>query len=386
MANHPDTSAIIQIAFPGILPEEAVRLASTGRVCSYPTDTSLCHEDALETTFYIILDGEVLVTKHINDAEARELKHLHPGDFFGEMALIHNAPRAATVTSVVPITVLEIDKDAFDSMLERNSPVSLAMVREVSRRLRENDQMAIEDLRLKANELAAAYQQLTTLEYARSQFLTTIAHELRTPLMAANGFLQVIRQGSLQGEAKSAALETVSRNIQDIVSLVNDILFLQEMDLIMPEAQPTEVGRLVAAAVEAQRVHAEHAGIGFSLNIDSGLPRILADPKTLEKAVTAILDNAIKFSPDGGEVRVQVTSDEGQILISIQDHGVGIPPDALPRIFDRFYHLDEVDGHLFRGVGLGLSIARHVVEGLDGTIEVDSQVGQGSTFLIKLKE
>ena len=386
MANHPDTSAIIQIAFPGILPEEAVRLASTGRVCSYPTDTSLCHEDALETTFYIILDGEVLVTKHINDAEARELKHLHPGDFFGEMALIHNAPRAATVTSVVPITVLEIDKDAFDSMLERNSPVSLAMVREVSRRLRENDQMAIEDLRLKANELAAAYQQLTTLEYARSQFLTTIAHELRTPLMAANGFLQVIRQGSLQGEAKSAALETVSRNIQDIVSLVNDILFLQEMDLIMPEAQPTEVGRLVAAAVEAQRVHAERAGIGFSLNIDSGLPRILADPKTLEKAVTAILDNAIKFSPDGGEVRVQVTSDEGQILISIQDHGVGIPPDALPRIFDRFYHLDEVDGHLFRGVGLGLSIARHVVEGLDGTIEVDSQVGQGSTFLIKLKE
>jgi signal transduction histidine kinase len=386
MANHPNTSAIIQIAFPGILPQEAVRLASTGRVCSYPTDTSLCHEDALETTFYIILDGEVLVTKHINDAEARELKHLHPGDFFGEMALIHNAPRAATVKSVVPITVLEIDKDAFDAMLERNSPVSLAMVREVSRRLRENDQMAIEDLRLKANELAAAYQQLTTLEYARSQFLTTIAHELRTPLMAANGFLQVISQGSLQGEAMSAALETVSRNVQDIVSLVNDILFLQEMDLIMPEAQPTDVGRLVAAAVDAQRVHAERAGIGFSLNIDSGLPRILADPKTLEKAVTAILDNAIKFSPDGGEVRVQVSSDEGQILISVQDHGVGIPPEALPRIFERFFHLDEVDGHLFRGVGLGLSIARHVVEGLGGTIEVDSQVGQGSTFLIKLIE
>jgi signal transduction histidine kinase len=384
MANHPDTSAIIQIAFPGILPEEAVRLASTGRVCNYPTDTSLCHEDALETIFYIILDGEVEVTKHINDAEARVLKHLHPGDFFGEMALIHNAPRAATVRSVIPITVLEIDKDAFDAMLERNSPVSLAMVREVSRRLRENDQMAIEDLRVKANELAAAYQQLTSLEYARSQFLTTIAHELRTPLMAANGFLQVINRGSLQGEAMSAALDTVSRNVQDIVSLVNDILFLQEMDLIMPEAQPTDIGRLVATAVEGQRAHAERASVGFSLSIDSGLPRILADPKTLEKAVTAILDNAIKFSPDGGEVHIQVTSEEGQIWIVIQDHGVGIPPEALPHIFERFYHLDEVDGHLFRGVGLGLSIARHVVEGLGGAIEVESQLGQGSTFTIKL--
>jgi signal transduction histidine kinase len=385
MDNHPDTSSIIQIAFPGILPEEAVRLTASGRVCSYPDDTILCHEDALETTFYIILEGEVLVTKHINDAEARELKRLHPGDFFGEMALIHNAPRAATVRSVVPITVLEIDKDAFDAMLERNSPVSLAMVREVSRRLRENDQMAIEDLRIKANELAAAYQQLTTLEYARSQFLTTIAHELRTPLMAANGFLQVIHQGSLQGEALGSALDTVSRNVQDIVSLVNDILFLQEMDLIMPAAQPIDIGRLVSAAVEGQRVHAERANVGFSLNIDSGLPRILADPKTLEKAVTAILDNAIKFSPEGGEVRVQVNRDEELIQIAIQDHGVGIPSEAMPHIFERFYHLDEVGGHLFRGVGLGLSIARHVIEGLGGAIEVDSQLGKGSTFIIKLK-
>jgi signal transduction histidine kinase len=386
MINHPDTSAIIQMAFPGILPEEAVRLASTGRVCTYPPDTALCHEDALETTFYIILEGEVLVTKHINDAEARELKRLHPGDFFGEMALIHNAPRAATVKSMVPITVLEVDKDAFDAMLERNSPVSLAMVREVSRRLRENDQMAIEDLRIKANELAAAYQQLTMLEYARSEFLTTIAHELRTPLMAANGFLQVIRQGGLQGEAMISALDTVSRNVRDIVSLVNDILFLQEMDLIMPEAQPTDIGRLVAAAVEVQRAHAERAGVGFSLNIDSGLPRILADPKTLEKAVNAILDNAIKFSPDGGDVSVQVRRDADHILISIQDHGVGIPREAIPHIFDRFYHLDEVGGHLFRGVGLGLSIARHVVEGLGGSIEVESELGKGSIFLIRLKK
>jgi signal transduction histidine kinase len=382
--DHPDTSSIIQVAFPGILAAEAIRLASTGRVCAYPPETILCHEDAVETTFYIILEGEVLVTKHINDAEARELKRLHPGDFFGEMALIHNAPRAATVKSVAPITVLEIDKEAFDALLERNSPVSLAMVREVSRRLRENDQMAIEDLRVKANELAAAYQQLTMLEYARSQFLTTIAHELRTPLMAANGFLQVIRQGSLQGEAMSSALDIVSRNLQDIVSLANDILFLQEMDLIMPEAQLTDIGRLVASAVEGQRAHAERAGIGFSMNIDSGLPRILADPKTLEKAVTAILDNAIKFSPDGGDVRVRVISEAEHILITIQDHGVGIPPEAMSRIFDRFYHLDEVDGHLFRGVGLGLSIARHVVEGLGGAIEVDSRLGHGSTFSIKL--
>jgi len=386
MTDYPNISAIVQLAFPNILTEEAVHLASTGRVCSYPSDTILCHEDALETTFYLLLDGEVQVTKHINDAEARELKHLHPGDFFGEMAILHNAPRAATVKCVNCVTVLEIEKGAFDILLERNSPVSLAMVREVSRRLRENDQMAIEDLRSKANELAAAYQRLSAQEYARSEFITTVAHELRTPLMAANGFLQVIRQGSLQGEALRSALETVSRNLQDIVSLVNDILFLQEMDLIMSEAQPTDVGLLVASAVEEQRLHAEKANIGFNLSIASGLPRILADPKTLEKAIAVILNNAIKFSPNGGEVCIQVTQNADAILVSIQDHGVGIPPEAMPRIFDRFYHIDETGGHLFRGVGLGLSIARHVVEALGGSIEVKSQLGQGSIFTIKLRK
>ena len=134
--------------------------------------------------FYLMLEGEVQVTKVINQSEVRLLTNLGPGDFFGEMALIHNAPRAASVTTVQPTTVLEINKQIFDQMLHRNASVSLAMVREVSRRLRENDEMAIEDLRVKSQELALAYQQLAEQEYAQHEFLSTIAHELRTPLTA----------------------------------------------------------------------------------------------------------------------------------------------------------------------------------------------------------
>ena len=148
----------------------------------------------------------------------------------------HNpqCPRAATVETTLPTDVLEIRKDVFTHLVELSSSMSLAMVRAVSNRLRDNDDMAIEDLREKARELAEAYQQLAELEHARSEFLTTIAHELRTPLMAANGFMQVIRTGKIQGEALKSAVETVSRNIEDIIALTNDILFLQEMDLILP--------------------------------------------------------------------------------------------------------------------------------------------------------
>jgi signal transduction histidine kinase len=375
---------ILKRAFPGMRESEAEEMVASGKVVTYPADTVLCQEGALEVVFYILLEGEVVVTKVINDAETRTLKFLHPGDFFGEMAIIHSAPRAATVTTTRETTVLEIYKEAFSSMLEHSSSMSQAMVKEVSRRLRENDEMAIEDMRVRARELALAYQQLAELERARSEFLTTIAHELRTPLMTANGFLQVIRMGMLQGEALNSALDTVGRNIQDIITLTNDILFLQEMDLILPAFQQVDIAAIVASVVEHRRNSAEQNKVGIRLNITSGIPPVLGDAKSLERAFDAVLDNAIKFSPNGGDVLVEVGHDHKEVWVQVEDHGVGIAPNVMPRIFDRFFHMDRIGEYLFRGVGLGLSIARQVLEQHHGRIEVESEVGQGSCFWIRM--
>jgi len=132
----------------------------------------LCYEGAHEDMFYIILEGQVQVTKVINNAQIRLLNYLGPGDFFGEMAIIHNAPRGATVKTVKKTTVIEIQRQAFDNILQTSTSFAVAMTREISRRLRENDQMAVEDLKQRANELALAYQQLAEQEFARRQFLT----------------------------------------------------------------------------------------------------------------------------------------------------------------------------------------------------------------------
>jgi len=371
-------------AFPGIHEDEADSIIDSGHEREFPEGTVICTEGAVENTFYILMKGEVQVSKVINDAEVRMLKHLHSGDFFGEMAIIHDAPRAATVAAVTPVVVLEIQKDSFAAMLERSSSVSLAMVREVSRRLRENDELAIEDLRHKAAELASAYQQLAEQEYARSEFLTVAAHELRTPLMAANGFLQVIRKGLLQGEALDSALDTVSRNLQEITSLVNDILFLQEMDLILVDFQPSDIGAVLSKVVEQVRPLAEQNKVSLALTINPGIPKVLGNVKSLERVFLAVLDNAIKFSPDGGEVRVSIVNREDSVVVEVQDHGVGIPPEALPHIFDRFFHIENVGGHLFRGLGLGLSITREVINQHKGKIVVQSEPGKGSTFTIWL--
>jgi signal transduction histidine kinase len=377
---HVNPLLVLKRAFPGIPESEATDLVDASHTCTFLPQTIICQEGAMESTFYILLEGDVQVTKWINDREERVMKQLHPGDFFGEMAIIHNAPRAATVTALDSCTALELHKDDFTRLLEHSSSMSVAIVREVSRRLRENDEMAIEDLRLKARELAEAYQQLAELELARREFLTSIAHELRTPLMAANGFLQFIRMGMLQGETLKSALETVERNLQEITALSNDLLFLQEMDLILPDFKPVDIGTVVASAVEQQRSHAEQNKIGLQLQIPAAVPLVMADPKSLGRAISAIVDNAIKFSPDGGEVTIDVGFDKERQWVRVTDHGLGIPAEVLPRIFNRFYHVDKIGPHLFRGLGLGLSIARQVVEQHHGQIEVVSQPGKGSVF------
>ena len=256
-------SKVIPRAFPGIKPTEVEELIANCRVQTYPQGTVLCRENATEHTFYMILEGEVQVSKTVNDRENRLLKTLHPGDFFGEMALIHNAPRAATVTSTTPIVVLELDKKEFERVLEHSSSVALAMVREISSRLRENDEMAIEDLRVRAGELAQAYQKLAEQELARRDFLTNIAHELRTPLMSASGYLQLLQKGAMSGDQLKTAVDTVERNVRQIVTLVNDILFLQEMDLVLSEFQPVDLGEISRNVIEKYKGRAVEKGISL---------------------------------------------------------------------------------------------------------------------------
>src|SRR5574339_57734 len=202
-------SRIIPRAFPGIKPDEIEELIINSQVHSYAPGAVLCREDEVEDRFYMILDGEVEVTKNINNNESRLLKTLSAGDFFGEMALIHNAPRAATVAAKTPLTTLELDKAAFDRVVRKSSSIAMAMVSVISNRLRQNDQMAVDDLRIRARELAEAYQKLAEQELARREFLTSVAHELRTPLMVANGYLQLLQQGIMSGDQLTAGIDTV---------------------------------------------------------------------------------------------------------------------------------------------------------------------------------
>src|SRR5690349_15432375 len=270
-------SRVIPRAFPGIKPDEIEELISNSQVRSYVPGAVLCRENETEDRFYMILEGEVEVSKSINNTESRLLKTLAPGDFFGEMALIHNAPRAATVTAKTELTTLELDKSAFDRVLQKSTSIAMAMVSEISNRLRQNDQLAVDDLRMRASELAEAYQKLAEQELARREFLTNIAHELRSPLMVASGNLQILQKGILKGEQLAAGIDVVSRNVQQIATLVNDILFLQEMDLVLPDFQAVDMNEIAHAVVARYTASADDHGVHLRLNPNPHLPLVSGD-------------------------------------------------------------------------------------------------------------
>ncbi len=376
--------AALQQAFPGLEPAELDELAQVGRVVTYPAGAPILTEGAMGDALYVILEGWVRVSKRLDEGTSRILHDQSVGEFFGEMALIQNRPRAASVHALEPCTLLEISERTFSDLLDRNPAVALAVMRKLTSRLRDADQMTIIDLRQKNLELAQAYARLEEHQRRRSEFLTTIAHELRTPLTSVQGYLQLMRPGMLSPEKAVEVVPTIERNVARIVDLVNNILFLQELELITPEFKPVMVGELVAKAVGEMHAKAAQCNLRLKIDIATGLPQINADPEGLGRAVSALLDNAIKFSPEGGEIHVRVAHCDDDICIEIADPGVGIPEDQLDRMFEPFDRVEALGGHLFDGLGLGLPIAKHVVELHGGTIRAERRPQGGSRFSIFL--
>ena len=375
---------IIPLAFPGIKPGEVEEIIANSRIKTYPPQSVICREDAIEHTFYMILEGKFEVTKTINHSDKRYLKTLTAGDFFGEMALIHNAPRAATVTSLTEAILLELDDEGFNRVLKHSSSVAMAMVGEISHRLRQNDEMAIEDLRMRAAELADAYQKLAEQELARREFLSNITHELRTPLMIASGYLHALNKGMLTKEQLATSMETITRNVDQIVMLTNDILFLQEMDMVLPEFQSLNMVEVVDKVINKYKDKAQSRQITLTKKGEGNISNVQGDAKSLERAVTALVDNAVKFSKPGGKVEIGFTEQGNQVSISVLDHGIGIEPEIRSRIFDRFFHLEKNGDELYSGVGIGLSITRQVIRQHKGSLDVESTPDKGSKFTITL--
>ncbi len=251
--------------------------------------------------------------------------------------------------------------------------------------LREYNHKLVERLERQVRDLMAANAELQELDQLKSQFLATLSHELRTPLTSILGYLDLFERGML-GEltdVQSHALEVVTRNSHTLTRHLNNLLYLQEVRSSQIKRVPIAVyDMLLRLSVELQPL-AQEAGLALEIALQPTLV-FHGDAMALEQAFRNLIDNAIKFTPGGGQVRVTLEDDPSRIIMRVEDSGVGIPAEAQEKVFVPFYQVDSSLARPYPGAGLGLAIVKHVVEAHDGQVTVRSALGSGSVFTIVL--
>ena len=255
----------------------------------------------------------------------------------------------------------------------RDKDISIA--EEVARRAA----MAIDNARL--------FQEVEESSRMKDQFLAILSHELRTPLTAILGWADLLRAQRLAEKETQAALESIARNAKSQAQLVEDLLEVSRIvtGKFHVDLQECDVAAVIKNAVETVRISADAKSIQLSLCCPSSPCRVCGDPHRLQQVALNLLSNAIKFTPSQGQVEVVVQNNESRVELSVRDSGQGISAEFLPHVFDRFRQSDSTTTRKFGGLGLGLSIVKHIVDLHDGTVEVISAgEGKGATFTVKL--
>jgi two-component system phosphate regulon sensor histidine kinase PhoR len=228
------------------------------------------------------------------------------------------------------------------------------------------------------------------LETIRRDFISNISHELRTPLAGLKALVDTLRGGAIKDQpAAKRFLKRMDAEVDTLTQMVEELLELSRIEsgLVPLRLAPTPVSEVVIPPVERLRPQAERAGLELIARVPPELPGVITDVDRARLVLVNLVHNAVKFTPPGGRVVVSAElaaqeSERDEVILSVQDTGVGIPADDLPRIFERFYKADRARSG--GGTGLGLAIAKHVVQGHGGRIWAESVEGEGSTFFFTL--
>jgi two-component system, OmpR family, phosphate regulon sensor histidine kinase PhoR len=230
--------------------------------------------------------------------------------------------------------------------------------------------------------------ELRRLQQMRTEFIDNLSHELRTPLSTVSLLAETLARDAERQDVPERMRERIAKievETGHLVQMVSELLDLARIEggSQLRLEDDVDLGRLAAASAERLRLFAERQGVTIAVDVQPAMPRIRGDQDRLGQVFINLVHNAVKFSPDGGEVRVAVRRDGDSAVASVTDHGIGIAKGDRARVFERFYKVDRarVRGG---GTGLGLSIARHVVQGHGGRIWAESELGEGSTFLFEL--
>ncbi len=280
----------------------------------------------------------------------------------GSQGCLHGRGRVVTDESGRTVRMLGSGQDITDEKRAEEERSHLLLEREARRQAEESNRL-------------------------KDEFLATLSHELRTPLNAIVGWANLLRDGSLDPATTARAVETISRNAQIQSHLISDILDISGMiaGQLDFKLQMVNVASVIEGALETMGPAAQASGILLESRLDDAGAAVLGSPERLQQVVWNLLSNAIKFTPKGSHVRISLAEQDDSARIQVEDEGIGIDPGFLPHVFERFRQKNPSSSRKHGGLGLGLAIARHIVEYHGGTITAGNRSeGRGAVFTVTL--
>ena len=220
----------------------------------------------------------------------------------------------------------------------------------------------------------------------RRDFVADVSHELRTPVAAIQGYAETLLGGAKDPAVARQFLETIHRHAARLGALVESLLHFSELEVRSPEEAvrvPMPVATIAGNVASTLESAAERDGVRIEVEVPAGLEAV-GDPAGLEEVLENLVSNALKYGATGRVVRIRGKRDGARVELAVQDEGEGIGPEHLPRLFERFYRVDPSRSRDRGGAGLGLAIVKQLVEGMGGTVDVESALGQGTTFRVRL--
>jgi two-component system NtrC family sensor kinase len=226
---------------------------------------------------------------------------------------------------------------------------------------------------------------LKELDRMKSEFVSTVSHDLRSPLTSVKGFADLLPVVGELNDQQLYFLEKIRNGVDTVTGMIGDLLDLGRIEAeVRMDMTTCDMRDIIEKSVAGQENHAELKKQTLEVQIVPDLPSVLGNPLRLTQVLSNLVSNAVKYTPEGGHILVDALIKDGQVVVKIQDDGIGISKDDLPHIFDKFYRVDRPETEGIVGSGLGLSIVKTIVEKHRGRIWVDSEVGEGTTFAIVL--
>ncbi len=281
-----------------------------------------------------------------------------------------------------PIDPRALPAQLAEFMAGRRETVSQAVETDM---LREYSQKLVERLERQVRDLSAANTELQELDRLKSQFLATMSHELRTPMTAILGYIDLFERKTLGplSVAQTQAVEVVGRNARLLSRILNNLLYLQEVRSTEVHRTPSLIHEMLRTLVDELQPLAIEGGVALTSTI-APVAVFAGDGIGLSQALRALIDNAVKYTPRGGRVHVAAVDSASRVIVRIEDSGIGIAPEHHQKIFVPFYQVDGSLSRPYSGAGLGLAIARHVIDAHEGQLTLASIPGRGSVFTVVL--